>query len=69
VEFVVANFSMGQVYERTKWGELETAKVIAIVDGGSIGWLKTEGGINAPFELLPTRMNGWGPKQATVKVV
>jgi hypothetical protein len=65
----VANFSMGQVYERTTWDELETAKVIAIVDGGSIGWLKTEGGINAPFELLPTRMHGWRPQQTIVKAV
>jgi hypothetical protein len=45
-------FSMGQTFEGIVGGIHRSAKVIAIVDGGHIGWLKFLDAKAPPFELL-----------------
>jgi hypothetical protein len=45
-------FSMGQVFEGVVGGIRPSAKVIAIVDGGHIGWLEFLDAKAPPFELL-----------------
>jgi hypothetical protein len=62
-EAKMPTFMMGQVYERTMWSAPETAKVIAIVDGGRTGWLRVDGSLGSPFELTPAHMLGWTPQQ------
>ena len=45
-------FSMGQIFEGMVGGIRRSAKVIAIVDGGHIGWLEFLDAKAPPFELL-----------------
>ena len=45
-------FSMGQIFEGVVDGTRRSAKVIAIVNGGHIGWLKFLDAKAPPFELL-----------------
>jgi hypothetical protein len=45
-------FSMGQIFEGVVGGIRRSAKVIAIVDGGHIGWLEFLDAKAPPFELL-----------------
>jgi hypothetical protein len=44
-------FSRGQIFEGSIGGIHQSAKVIAIVDGGHIGWLEVLGTKAPPFEL------------------
>jgi hypothetical protein len=44
-------FSIGQIFEGMIGGILRSAKVIAIVDGGRIGWLEFLDTRGPPFEL------------------
>jgi hypothetical protein len=45
-------FSMGQKFQGMVGGIRRSAKVIAIVDGGHIGWLEFLDAKGPPFELL-----------------
>ena len=45
-------FSMGQTFEGIVGGIRRSAKVIAIVDGGRIGWLEFLDAKAPPFEVL-----------------
>jgi hypothetical protein len=45
-------FSRGQIFEGTVGGIRRSAKVIAIVDGGHIGWLEFLDAKAPPFELV-----------------
>jgi hypothetical protein len=45
-------FSRGQIFEGAVGGIRRSAKVIAIVDGGHIGWLEFLDAKAPPFELL-----------------
>ena len=45
-------FSRGQIFEGLVGGNLRSAKVIAIVDGGHIGWLELLDAKAPPFELV-----------------
>lgn len=44
-------FSIGQIFESVIAGVPRSAKVIAIVDGGRIGWLEFLDTKGPPFEL------------------
>ncbi len=44
-------FSRGQIFEGVMGGIRRSAKVIAIVDGGRIGWLEYLDTKAPPFEL------------------
>jgi hypothetical protein len=44
-------FSRGQIFEGVVGGSRRSAKVIAIVDGGRIGWLELLDANAPPFEL------------------
>ena len=44
-------FSRGQIFEGVIGGTRRSAKVIAIVDGGRIGWLEFLDTRAPPFEL------------------
>ena len=44
-------FSRGQIFEGVIGGIRRSAKVIAIVDGGRIGWLELLDTKGPPFEL------------------
>ncbi|HEV2650608.1 MAG TPA: hypothetical protein VGU69_05060 [Rhizomicrobium sp.] len=52
-------FLIGQLYERTVMARRESAKVVAIVDYGRVGWLKMIDAERPPFELTETKMMGW----------
>ena len=52
-------FIRGQVFEGVVGGLLRSAKVIAIVDGGRIGWLEFLDTKGEPFELDRTQQSGW----------
>jgi hypothetical protein len=47
-------FSRGQVFEGLIGGVRRSAKVIAIVDGGRVGWLELLDTKAPPFELNST---------------
>jgi hypothetical protein len=55
----MAQFLIGQLYERTVSTRREFAKVVAIVDYGRIGWLKLLDTERPPFELTEAKMMGW----------
>jgi hypothetical protein len=55
----MTRFLIGQLYERTVMARRESAKVVAIVDYGRIGWLKLTDAERPPFELTEARMMGW----------
>jgi len=44
-------FSIGQIFEGLVGGRIRSAKVIAIVDSGRIGWLEFLDIKSPPFEL------------------
>jgi hypothetical protein len=52
-------FSIGQIFEGMIGGIPRSAKVIAIVDGGRIGWLEFRDTKGPPFELDVTRASAW----------
>jgi len=52
-------FSRGQIFEGTIGGVLRCAKVIAIVDGGRIGWLAYLDAKGPPFELDAADRSAW----------
>ena len=52
-------FSIGQVFEGVIGGTLRPAKVIAIVDGGRIGWLEFLDIKGPPFELTGANISAW----------
>ena len=52
-------FKIGQIYQRTIATHRQLATVIAIVDGGQIGWLREFGIEKSPFELTDANMRGW----------
>ena len=45
-------FSRGQIFEGVVGGIRRSAKVIAIVDGGQVGWLEFLDAKAPPFELV-----------------
>lgn len=55
------NFLRGQIFEGVVGGIRRSAKVIAIVDGGRIGWLEyiDTGTKMPPFELDSARLASW----------
>jgi hypothetical protein len=52
-------FSRGQIFEGVVGGLRRSAKVIAIVDGGRIGWLEFLDTKGAPFELDMAKNTVW----------
>jgi hypothetical protein len=52
-------FSIGQIFEGVIGGTLRSAKVIAIVDGGRIGWLEFRDTKGPPFELDMAKRSAW----------
>jgi len=52
-------FSRGQIFESVIGGIPRSAKVIAIVDGGRIGWLEFRDTKGPPFELDVTKTSVW----------
>jgi len=52
-------FSIGQIFEGMIGGILRSAKVIAIVDGGRIGWLEFLDTKSPPFELDMAKNSVW----------
>ena len=52
-------FSRGQIFEGVINGILRSAKVIAIVDHGHIGWLEFLDAKAPPFELSKTDGSIW----------
>lgn len=52
-------FSRGQVFEGMVGGLCRSAKVIAIVDGGRIGWLEFLDAKGPPFELDMAKNSVW----------
>jgi hypothetical protein len=52
-------FSRGQIFESVIGGIPRSAKVIAIVDGGRIGWLEFRDTKGPPFELDVTKTSIW----------
>lgn len=52
-------FSRGQVFEAVAGGLCRSAKVIAIVDGGRIGWLEFLDAKGPPFELDMAKNSVW----------
>ena len=52
-------FSRGQVFEGLISGTRRSAKVIAIVDGGQIGWLEFLDAKAPPFELSKADGSIW----------
>ena len=52
-------FSIGQIFEGMIGGILRSAKVIAIVDGGRIGWLEFLDTRGPPFELDMAKRSVW----------
>ena len=52
-------FSRGQIFECVIGGALRSAKVIAIVDGGRIGWLEFLDTRGPPFELDMAKRSVW----------
>lgn len=52
-------FSIGQIFEGMVGGRLRSAKVIAIVDGGLIGWLEFLDTKSPPFELDMAKSPAW----------
>jgi hypothetical protein len=52
-------FSRGQIFEGVVGGISRSAKVIAIVDGGRIGWLEFLDTKGPPFELDMAKISAW----------
>ena len=52
-------FSRGQIFEGMVGGLRRSAKVIAIVDGGRIGWLELLDSKAPPFELDVAKNSAW----------
>ena len=52
-------FSRGQIFEGMVGGLRRSAKVIAIVDGGRIGWLEFVDTKGPPFELDMAKNPAW----------
>jgi hypothetical protein len=52
-------FSRGQIFECVIGGALRSAKVIAIVDGGRIGWLEFLDAKGPLFELDMAKKSVW----------
>ena len=52
-------FSRGQIFEGVVGGLRRSAKVIAIVDGGRIGWLEFLDTKGPPFELDMAKNSVW----------
>jgi len=52
-------FLIGQVFEGVVGGRVRPAKVIAIVDGGRIGWLEFLDVKSPPFELDMAKKPVW----------
>jgi hypothetical protein len=52
-------FSRGQIFESVVGGVRRSAKVIAIVDGGRIGWLEFLDTGGPPFELDMAKNSAW----------
>jgi hypothetical protein len=52
-------FSRGQIFEGMVAGVPRSAKVIAIVDGGRIGWLQFLDTKDPPFELDMAKRSAW----------
>jgi hypothetical protein len=52
-------FSRGQIFEGLVGGTRRSAKVIAIVDGGRVGWLEYLDAKAPPFELNMTDGPVW----------
>jgi hypothetical protein len=52
-------FSRGQIFECLIGGVPRSAKVIAIVDGGRIGWLEYLDAKGPPFELDTANRSAW----------
>ena len=52
-------FSRGQIFESVVGGLCRSAKVIAIVDGGRIGWLEFLDTKGPPFELDMAKNSVW----------
>ena len=52
-------FSRGQVFEGVVGGLCRSARVIAIVDGGRIGWLEFLDTKSPPFELDMAKNSVW----------
>ena len=57
-------FSIGQIFGGVIGGTLRSARVIAIVDGGRIGWLEYRDTKGPPFELDVTKSSVWKLVQA-----
>ena len=52
-------YARGQIFEGVAGGLRRSAKVIAIVDGGRIGWLEFLDTKGPPFELDVAKKTVW----------